>query len=102
MAEGSPAGRPDLSLLAAGTSPQRLCIEGRDGTGGDFNMANIAEGFKRGRLSEFHQFLSVSKASCAELRSHLYVALNAGYLTAEEFEAIRLKADEVGKILGGL
>jgi four helix bundle protein len=65
-------------------------------------MANIAEGFERGRLSEFHQFLSVSKASCAELRSHLYVALDAGYLTAEEFEALRLKAGEVGRILGGL
>jgi four helix bundle protein len=65
-------------------------------------MANIAEGFERGRLSEFHQFLSVSKASCAELRSHLYVALDAGYLTGEEFEALRLKAGEVGRILGGL
>jgi four helix bundle protein len=62
-------------------------------------MANIAEGFERGRLSEFHQFLSVSKASCAELRSHLYVALDAGYLTAEEFEVLRLKAEEVGRIL---
>ena len=65
-------------------------------------MANIAEGFERGRLSEFHQFLSVSKASCAELRSHLYVALDAGYLDAEEFEVLRLKAEEVGRILGGL
>ena len=64
-------------------------------------MANIAEGFERGRLSEFHQFLSVSKASCAELRSHLYVALDAGYLDAEEFEVLRLKAEEVGRILGG-
>lgn len=65
-------------------------------------MANIAEGFERGRLSEFHQFLSIAKASCAELRSHLYVALDAGYLTAEEFETLRLKAEEVGRILGGL
>jgi four helix bundle protein len=65
-------------------------------------MSNIAEGFERGRSSEFHQFLSVAKASCAEVRSQLYVALDAGHVTEQEFNDLINKAVEVGRILGGL
>jgi four helix bundle protein len=65
-------------------------------------MSNIAEGFERGRPSEFHQFLSVAKASCAELRAQLYVALDAGYITDDLFNELMLKAMEVGRIIGGL
>jgi four helix bundle protein len=65
-------------------------------------MANIAEGFERGRASEFHQFLSVAKASCAELRSHLYVALDAAYLHNDEFGQLKIQAEEVGRVVGGL
>src|SRR2546426_12661333 len=65
-------------------------------------MSNIAEGFERGRATEFHQFLSVAKASCAELRSQLYVALDVGYLNTETFDTLMRQATEVGQILGGL
>jgi four helix bundle protein len=65
-------------------------------------MSNIAEGFERGRRSEFHQFLSIAKASCAELRSQLYVALDVGYLEQIEFNELLNQAEEVARIIGGL
>jgi four helix bundle protein len=65
-------------------------------------MANIAEGFERGGRGEFHQFLSTAKASCAEVRSHLYVALDVGYLDQTAFSHLLAKAEEVARIIGGL
>ena len=65
-------------------------------------MSNIAEGFERGGLGEFHQFLSTAKASCAELRSQLYVALDVGYIDMPSFHDLRRQAEEVGRIIGGL
>jgi four helix bundle protein len=65
-------------------------------------MSNIAEGFERGRSGEFHQFLSTAKASCAEVRSQLYVALDAGYLDEPEFNRLMACALEVARVVGGL
>ncbi len=65
-------------------------------------MSNIAEGFERGRTTEFHQYLSIAKASCAEVRSQFYVALDAGYMNQETFDKLMRQAIEVGQIIGRL
>ena len=65
-------------------------------------MSNLAEGFERGSSSEFHQFIVIAKASCAEVRSQLYTALDIGYLTKEEFNVVNNLAVEVSRIIGGL
>jgi len=65
-------------------------------------MSNVAEGFERSGWGEFHQYLSVAKASCAEVRSCLYVALDVGYLSDEQWQALAAQAEEVGRIIGGL
>ena len=65
-------------------------------------MSNIAEGFERGSSSEFHQFIVVAKGSCAEVRSELYVALDADYITETQFVDIYGRSLELSRIIGGL
>ena len=65
-------------------------------------MSNLAEGFDRGGRGEFHQFLMIAKGSCAEVRSQLYVALDAHYLSQELFEKLSDMAEELSRVINGL
>ena len=51
-------------------------------------MANIAEGFDSGSNKEFIKFLGYALRSATEVQSHLYVALDEGYLDQEKFNML--------------
>lgn len=60
-------------------------------------MANIAEGYERGGRKEFVQFLSIAKGSAAEARSHLYVALDQGYIEDETFNKLVVQLETTAR-----
>ena len=65
-------------------------------------MANIAEGFGRSGSAEFQQYLAIAKGSTCEVVSHLYVALDQGYITPQEFTGNTRLAEETANLMGGL
>ena len=65
------------------------------------SMSNIAEGFEREGNKEFVQFLTHSKGSAAEIKSQLYVALDAGYINQTQFDGLSQLADETARLIGG-
>ena len=64
-------------------------------------MANIAEGFEREGNKEFRQFLATAKGSVGEVKSLLFVALDAGLTSSEQFKLIMGLADDVSRLLAG-
>jgi four helix bundle protein len=62
-------------------------------------MSNVAEGFESDTQRQFIKFLGHAKASAGEVRAQLYVALDAGYVTEEEFKVLFDQADKVSRQL---
>ena len=62
-------------------------------------MANIAEGFGRKSKKEFANFLNIAHGSAAELQSHLYIALDLGYIELDNFSHLYLECEEISKMI---
>jgi four helix bundle protein len=65
-------------------------------------MANIAEGFIRRSDKEFIQFLFIAMSSAAEVQSHLYIALDQGYIDQKQFDDMYTQANKTAMIISGL
>lgn len=65
-------------------------------------VSNIAEGQGRRTDKDFAHFLNMSLGSVAETKSHLYLAIDLGYISKEVFDGLFIKVDEVGKMIFAL
>jgi len=63
--------------------------------------SNIVEGFEKNNNNEFIRFLKISKGSVGETRNQLYVALNVGYISKEDFIKTNKELEELASQIGG-
>jgi len=64
--------------------------------------ANIAEGKGRNTRKEYIQFLYIARGSVEEMKYHLILSRDLGYLSPERFDKLFDGYNEVGRMLNGL
>ena len=64
-------------------------------------MNNIAEGYERKSDKEFERFLYISKGSCGEVRSMLYIAHDLKYISKNDQYICYNLSVEISKLLSG-
>lgn len=64
--------------------------------------SNIAEGAARFSQKEFAQFLNIAGGSLSELDTQLEIALNLGYISAEQKQNVDAMIDSITMKLAGL
>ena len=66
------------------------------------SMSNVAEGFDCESKPEFARFLGIARRSTVEVQSLLYVALDAGYVSENDFHWHYQQASKAKALIGGL
>ena len=64
-------------------------------------MSNIAEGFGRGGDKEFVQMLSIARGSAHEVKSLLYLAIDAALIAQDDFDRCSATADKTLRLISG-
>ena len=64
--------------------------------------SNIAEGYERNSSREFARSLKIAKGSCGELRTQLYIGIEAGFLDKAQAMTFIQETEEISRMLQGL
>jgi four helix bundle protein len=63
---------------------------------------NLMEGSYRLNRAEYRQFVGIARGSSGELKYHILLAKDLGYLSKSDHGVLRTQLDEISKMLMGL
>jgi four helix bundle protein len=64
--------------------------------------SNIAEGYERESNRERVRFLKIAKGSCGEFWTQLLIGTEAGLVSRDQTQPLRLESEEIARMLRGL
>lgn len=64
--------------------------------------SNIAEGYGRASLAEYHRFLKIARGSLYEVETQMLFAVELKFLAVEQSDSIAEKINDTARVLSGL